>query len=103
MLLHFIFLFYFTYTHSETIFVFEQFRHGARGSAFISRNFHDKFDVEWVGDGELTGVGMRMHYLIGVHSREKYSNLLSKHLNPKEIVVYSTDLNRTILSAQSQN
>ena len=46
---------------------------------------------------------MRMHYLIGVHSREKYSNLLSKHLNPKEIVVYSTDLNRTILSAQSQN
>jgi hypothetical protein len=102
MLLHFIFLIYFTYTHTETIFVFEQFRHGARGSAFISRNFHDKFDVEWVGDGELTGVGMRMHYLIGVHSREKYPNLLSKHLNPKEIIVYSTDLNRTILSAQSQ-
>lgn len=89
-------------TRSEIVFVFEQFRHGARASVFIGRHNKDKFKVSWIGDGELTGPGMRMHYLIGTHSRDRYQNLLSKKINPKEVIVYSTDLNRTILSAQSQ-
>ena len=89
-------------SHSEIVFVFEQFRHGARASVFIGKHNKDYYKVNWIGDGELTGPGMRMHYLIGTHSRDRYQNLLSKKINPKEVIVYSTDLNRTILSAQSQ-
>ena len=98
-------LFFLSFLHiskSEIVFVFEQFRHGARASVFIGRHNKDYYKVNWIGDGELTGPGMRMHYLIGTHSRDRYQNLLSKKINPKEIIVYSTDLNRTILSAQSQ-
>ena len=88
---------------SEIIFVFEQFRHGARGSVFATPpNYVDRYNVLWGGNGELTGVGMRMHYLLGVRNRIKYKNLISSKYDPREILVMSTDQNRTILSAQSQ-
>ena len=89
-------------TKSEIVFVFEHFRHGARSSVFIDKHNTDIYDIKWIGDGELTSVGMRMLYLIGVHIRTKYSNIINKNTTQKELVVYSTDLNRTILSAESQ-
>ena len=87
---------------SEIILVFEHFRHGARSSVFIDKHNTDIYDIKWIGDGELTSVGMRMLYLIGVHIRNKYSNIINKNTSPSELLVYSTDLNRTILSAESQ-
>ena len=89
-------------TKSEIVFVFEHFRHGARSSVFIDKHNTDIYDIKWIGDGELTSVGMRMLYLIGVHIREKYNNIINKYTSPKELLVFSTDLNRTILSAESQ-
>ena len=89
-------------TNEEIVFVFEHFRHGARSSVFIDKENTDMYDIKWIGDGELTSVGMRMLYLIGVHIRTKYSNIINKNTSPKELLVYSTDLNRTILSAESQ-
>ena len=89
-------------TKEETEFVFEHFRHGARSSVFVDKEYMDMYDIKWIGDGELTSVGMRMLYLIGVHIRNKYSNLINKNTSPKELLVFSTDLNRTILSAESQ-
>ena len=90
------------YVKSEIIFVFEHFRHGARSSVFIDQHNIDLYDIKWIGDGELTSVGMRMLYLIGVHIRDKYRNIINKNTLPNELLVYSTDLNRTILSAESQ-
>ena len=87
---------------SEIVFVFEHFRHGARSSVFIDKHNTDIYDIKWIGDGELTSVGMRMLYLIGVHIRTKYNNIINKYTSPQELIVYSTDLNRTILSAESQ-
>ena len=87
---------------SEIVFVFEHFRHGARSSVFIDKYNIDIYDIKWIGDGELTSVGMRMLYLIGVHIRDKYKNIINKNTSPNELLVYSTDLNRTILSAESQ-
>ena len=89
-------------TKSEIVFVFEHFRHGARSSVFIDKHNTDIYDIKWIGDGELTSVGMRMLYLIGVHIRNKYNNIINKFTSPKELLVYSTDLNRTIVSAESQ-
>ena len=89
-------------TNEEIVFVFEHFRHGARSSVFIDKENTDMYDIKWIGDGELTSVGMRMLYLIGVHIRTKYSNIINKNTSSKELLVYSTDLNRTILSAESQ-
>ena len=94
----------FTSTYTEIIFVFEQFRHGARGSIFVLHptDYVDNYQIPWYGNGELSGIGMRQHYLIGVRSREKYKDMLSKTFDPREIYVVSTDQNRTILSAQAQ-
>jgi len=89
-------------TNEEIVFVFEHFRHGARSSVFVNKQYTDVYDIKWIGDGELTSVGMRMLYLIGVHIRTKYSNLINKNTSSKELLVFSTDLNRTILSAESQ-
>ena len=89
-------------TNEEIVFVFEHFRHGARSSVFINKQNIDMYDIKWIGDGELTSVGMRMLYLIGVHIRTKYNNIINNNTSPKELLVYSTDLNRTILSAESQ-
>ena len=91
-----------TKCRAEIVFVFEHFRHGARSSVFIDKHNTDIYDIKWIGDGELTSVGMRMLYLIGVYIRTKYNNLINKYTSPRELMVYSTDLNRKILSAESQ-
>ena len=86
----------------EIVFVFEHFRHGARSSVYIDKHNIDIYDIKWIGDGELTPVGMRMLYLIGVHIRNKYSNIINNLTSSNDLLVYSTDLNRTIVSAEAQ-
>ena len=62
----------------ELIFVYQHIRHGGRGpsSSYNSlfKNGIDEFRVSWEGegDGELTLVGRRQHYDIGVRNRHKY-------------------------------
>jgi hypothetical protein len=78
--------------------VFEITRHGARNGLHS-----DFFNTSWI-PGELTGVGMRQHYLIGQQMRKKYVEdyqYLSKSYNPLELYVRSTDVNRTIQSASA--
>ena len=87
----------------KLLFVWEHFRHGARGPyrSFDEINWKDLLNEKWNGEGELSPLGMRMHYLLGVSTKEKYSDFLSKTYNPNEIIIRSTDVNRTILSAFS--
>ena len=87
----------------KLLFVWEHFRHGARGPYcyFDKVNWKDYLNEKWDGEGELSPLGMRMHYLLGVSSKQKYSNFLSKTYNPNEILITSTNVNRTILSAFS--
>ena len=89
--------------YSELRFVFEMFRHGARGPwTRLDKNNLDIFGEEWSGEGELTGVGMRQHYLLGHRNRIKYDGYLSQSYDPREVFIVSTDVNRTIMSAYSQ-
>ena len=86
---------------SKLLFVWEQFRHGARGP-WISVDPITGLDFigeKWTGEGELTGLGTRMHYLLGVSMKKRYKDFLSKIFNPNEIYIISTDVNRTIMSS----
>ena len=81
------------------------FRHGARAPIRVDQNNYDKVNEKWTNPGELTAVGMRMHYLLGLRNRQRYIEeykLLSPTFDPHEILVYSTNVNRTIISAYSQ-
>lgn len=93
-------------SYCEIIFVFELSRHGARAPKLINAQdqgeFIDKYGVEWKTNMGITPIGMRMQYLLGVRNRYKYSSLLSSIYDPKELLIFSSQLNRHIMSAQSQ-
>ena len=109
MLLHiFIFNILFFIIESDPIFVFEHFRHGSRAPGFglIKENpmgeYTDRYGVVWKSNGELTGIGLRMEYTLGVRNRYKYKKLISSIIDPKELLVVSSSLNRALTSAQAQ-
>ena len=82
------------YTESPGLLI-ELFRHGARAPESLI------FDADhyWAnGPGQLTPVGMRMHYVLGAAMRQKYPELLSKY-DPEKVYVRSSDVDRTIMSA----
>ena len=87
---------------SKPVAVIQASRHGARAPAL-----HFAWDKgEWPeGIGELTAEGMRQHYLNGVEFRRRYmtaNSVISKDLNASQVYIRSTDVNRTIASAQAQ-
>ena len=99
----------------ELIFVYQHIRHGARGpSASYNSLFVDgvdEFRVSWIGegDGELTLVGKREHYDIGVRNRHKYGKgpnglglIDFSTYDPEEVLFHVTDYNRTHQSLNSE-
>ena len=94
------------YSHKSTdnlYFIFEHFRHGARSPCngkFINNT--DELGGKWQNYGSLTKVGIKQQYLLGIKHRKYYNNFISKEYNPKEIKIYCSNYNRTIMSAQSQ-
>ena len=100
----FIFIYQIELSFSRIIFVFEHVRHGTRTPPFDeSSNYIDQFGTKWEGDGELTVVGKRLHTILGIQNRLKYSSLLNfTKLNPKEIKIVSTNSLRTLKSLQAE-
>ena len=87
----------------KLLFVLEHFRHGARGSykSFDYTEWKDILNEKWKGAGELSNLGMRQHYLLGVSIRNKYKDFISDVFNPNEVFIISSDVNRTLISAKS--
>ena len=85
---------------------FEIFRHGARTPySGMNKSFHDCFGHQWIGLKELTGVGLRQHFLVGYRNQIKYikeNKLINPIYDPREVYLISTDSNRTIMSANAQ-
>ena len=82
----------------KVVFVFTLFRHGAR-APYALENGKDSIGVEWnINKNELTNVGLRQHYILGLLQREKYNDLLSNEYKPGEVYAISTNRNRTIMS-----
>lgn len=84
--------------YSKIHFVFTMMRHGARAP---STSGTDIFGEHWNGPYELTEVGLRQQYLLGVRNRMKYGTLLSEKYVSNEVYAVSSDLNRTLLSASA--
>ena len=91
---------------SQLRWAFEIFRHGARTPySGMTPDFKDCFGAQWFGLKELTGIGLRQHFLVGYRNRIKYvneTNLIKPEYDPREVFIISTDSNRTIMSANAQ-
>ena len=91
--------------NEKLIFVELQSRHGARSPLNYYDNNKDFMGQNWTNSGELTGVGQRMEYILGLRNRKRYITelqFLSEKFDPHEILIFSTSLNRTLLSLTSQ-
>ena len=90
-------------SNDNLYFIFSIFRHGVR--APMDKEFENNTDLlggKWNQKAELTLTGRKQHYNIGLKNKKRYSNFINITYDPKEIIVYSTNTNRTISSAQSQ-
>ena len=91
--------------NDRLVFLFTHFRHGARAPINIDDEFNDLFKEHWTNPGELTGVGQRMHYLLGLRNRIKYienEKFLSESFDAHEILIYGSHINRSLVSVSSQ-
>ena len=78
----------FSTQNDKLIFVMLHFRHGARAPTSLGETKIDKIGEYWENEGALTGVGERMHYLLGLRNRLRYIkeyNLLSEKYNSTEL------------------
>jgi hypothetical protein len=88
----------------ELLMLQETFRHGARYPTYLETAAAFGFALTPDIRKELTSQGRSMHYLLGKLLYEKYWGDLfagATRLNSSELFVKSTDVNRTIESAQS--
>lgn len=79
------------------------FRHGDRTPVNVYPN-DPHTEATWDqygGLGQLTQVGMRQHYAYGQYLRQRYGKFLSNVYNRNQVLVHSTDYDRTIMSAES--
>ena len=91
-------------SEEKVIFAWQMHRHGARAPYLGVVNGTDAYREKWTQIEELSGVGKRMLYLLGVNARKRYIDkfsLLNEEYNPQEIYIRSTDVNRTIESIES--
>ena len=89
--------------NKKLLFVWEHFRHGARDpyTKVNKKTWIDFIGVQWKSEGELNAIGLRAHYLLGIATKKRYENFLSKNFDTNEIFIISTDVNRTIVSAMA--
>ena len=91
----------------KLIFVMTHFRHGHRApqSFYNKEEGIDFIKEKWENPGELTGIGQRMHFYLGLRNRLRYiedNKFLSEKYDAHELLIYSSCLNRTIVSVSSQ-
>ena len=84
---------------------FELINHGVRSPhKGLDSDFKDFSGHTWIGQNELTGVGLRQSFLIGYRDRLRYleeKGLISKEYDPREMLVYASENNRTLMSANA--
>lgn len=103
----FIFVLKIIFLKCEKLIFVETFsRHGARGPIKVNDDGLDLLANKWSNIGELTPTGKRMEYLLGVYNRDRYITgkykFLSEKYDPHELLIYSSDVNRTLLSITAQ-
>ena len=79
-------IFFFSLSEDRLVFLYAHYRHGARAPLAINDSFYDRFGEYWDNPGELTGVGQRMLYILGLKNREKYI-LNKKNFYQKNLIL----------------
>ncbi|XP_046976849.1 prostatic acid phosphatase-like [Vanessa cardui] len=78
------------------------YRHGDRTPVNLYPTDPWRNESLWpVKFGQLTNTGKRQHYALGKWLRKRYSHLISEKFDPSEIYIKSTDVDRTLMSAQA--
>nr|QGW52012.1 lysosomal acid phosphatase [Dugesia japonica] len=77
------------------------FRHGDRAPLQLLSEDSNKIKLWPYGLGELTEIGINQHFQLGQWLRKRYFNLLNEKYNNTEILIRSTDYDRTLMSAAS--
>ncbi|EAT44755.1 AAEL003903-PA [Aedes aegypti] len=86
----------------QLLFAHVIYRHGDRTPIEAYPTDPWKDPSHWsTGWGQLTNAGKMRHLMLGNWLRERYSTLLSKTYTNNEIYVRSTDVDRTLMSAES--
>uniref|UniRef100_A0A336M3V2 acid phosphatase n=1 Tax=Culicoides sonorensis TaxID=179676 RepID=A0A336M3V2_CULSO len=86
----------------KLIFAHILYRHGDRTPIEPYPNDPHKNVSEWpVGWGQLTNLGKQQQYELGQWLRNRYNSLVTEKFSNKNIYVRSTDVDRAIMSAQS--
>lgn len=83
----------------EKMFVFSLIRHGARAPYSLNNKNVDSLGKKWdIFKQDLSSVGMRQHYVLGLVQKETHKDLLSENYKIGEVYALSTNRNRTIQS-----
>nr|XP_034985516.1 prostatic acid phosphatase-like isoform X2 [Zootoca vivipara] len=85
----------------ELHFVLLIYRHGDRSPIEVYPNSLHNESAWSQGFGQLTKIGMQQHYELGQYIKKRYSNFLSAEYKREEILIQSTETDRTIMSAQA--
>ena len=81
--------------------IFTFLRHGARSPPLKNEKL-DLLNEEWkIGSYKLTFIGQRQLFLLGNLFNKKYNFFLNEKYSPSEIYIFSTDNDRTLMSANS--
>ncbi|KAK3925694.1 Lysosomal acid phosphatase [Frankliniella fusca] len=87
---------------SELVMVNVLFRHGDRTPVnpypFDPYRNASYWTTGW---GQLTTVGMQQHYELGLWLRKRYISLLKNDYSKADLYIQSTDVDRTLMSAES--
>jgi hypothetical protein len=86
---------------SEVLFVLEHFRHGATGPSELDKYGKDLMKNTWdeTEVDELTPIGIRMQYILGLYFADRYKHLIPDKYDPKAIYVSSVNDSKAIQSA----
>ena len=82
------------------IFVLEVFSNGITSSK-TNKNNQDVLGETWLNSEELTNMGIRQQYLLGINDKALYKNFIDDTFNLKDILIKSLNISYNIQSAYS--
>ena len=93
------------FTQDELRWTFELITNGASTPrSNLDENLKDFTGHSWIGQNELTGVGLRQSFLVGYRDRIRYieeKKLISEEYDAREMLVYASESNVTLMSANA--